>query len=119
MIYSYTSGVWANWKHICLLHVQWTGSSFQTPGRSFHNTLTLTMMSQEYISTSVRTTVGIVLLVITLSGVAVMALLRYIKNIVVLMMSGIFSWNAVWSVIVMVSVTVIAIVIVYSSWLWS
>merc|ERR1711994_633872 len=31
---------------------------------------------QEYISTSVRTTVGIVLLVITLSGVAVMALLR-------------------------------------------
>ena len=47
--------------------------------------LTLTMMSQEYISTSVRTTVGIVLLVITLSGVAVMALLRYIKNIVMLM----------------------------------
>merc|ERR1711936_1537773 len=31
---------------------------------------------QEYISTSVRTTVGIVLLAITLSGVAVMALLR-------------------------------------------
>ena len=48
--------------------------------------LTLAMMSQEYISTSVRTTVGIVLLVITLSGVAVMALLRYIKNIVMLMM---------------------------------
>ena len=48
--------------------------------------LTLTVMSQEYISTSVRTTVGIVLLVITLSGVAVMALLRYIKNIVMLMM---------------------------------
>ena len=48
--------------------------------------LTLTMMSQEYISTSVRTTVGIVLLVITLSGVAVMALLRYIKNILMLMM---------------------------------
>lgn len=43
-------------------------------------------MSQEYISTSVRTTVGIVLLVITLSGVAVMALLRYFKNIVMLMM---------------------------------
>ena len=31
---------------------------------------------QEYISSSVRTTVGIVLLAITLSGVAVMALLR-------------------------------------------
>ena len=32
--------------------------------------------AQEYISGHVRTTVGIVLLVITLSGVAVMALLR-------------------------------------------
>ena len=36
-MYSYTSGVWADWKHICLLHVQRTGSSFQTPGKSSVN----------------------------------------------------------------------------------
>ena len=36
---------------------------------------------QEYISSSVRTTVGIVLLAITLSGVAVMALLRFVMDV--------------------------------------